>query len=63
MGTIPVSAISKLRWQKIDIPGYRSATYVNDKVNQAILMASLKMALGNNKSTTRKNSLELEKEK
>ena len=63
MGTIPVSAISKLRWQKIDIPGHRSATYVNDKVNQAILMASLKMALGNNKSTTRKNSLELEKEK
>lgn len=62
-GTIPVNAISKLRWTKIEIPGYRNISYCDDRVNQSLLLINLRISLGNNKSTSRKRGLDLETEK
>jgi len=63
IGSIPVSAISKMRWTKIDIPGFRDITYRDDRVNRSMLILNLRISLGNSKSSSRKRALELEAEK
>lgn len=63
MATIPVNAISKTTWKEIQIPDFYSLTRCNEKVNQTMLLVTATLSLGNNKSTSRDNSLNLEKEK
>lgn len=62
-GTIPVQAISKIGWRKIDIPGYRTQSWTDDRVNQSLLMLNIRFAIGNGKSRKTDNSLATEKEK
>ena len=61
--TIPVSAIPKTAWESVEIPGYRYTSYVNDRVNHAVLLLNARLMLGNRKSKSRSKSLELEQEK
>lgn len=61
--TIPVSAIPKTAWESVEIPGYRYTSYVNDRVNQAVLLLNARLMLGNRKSKSRSKALELEQEK
>lgn len=61
--TIPVNAIHKTMWKTVEIPGYRYTSYVNDKVNQTVLLLNVRLMLGNRKSSSHSKALDLEQEK
>lgn len=63
MTTIPVNTISKIGWTSIQIPGYRYTVYENDKVNQTVLLLNIRFMFGNKKSSSRRNSLQVEQER
>lgn len=61
---IPTNAISKLRYTTIDIDGYKSAQYSDDRINNFALMFRVQYKFGGGKSTRKNfNEVMIDKEK
>lgn len=62
-GYIPVEALSKRCWSKIDIPGYKSVTYTDDRVNLARIFVNVRYTIGNEKTHKLDSQINIESEK
>lgn len=62
-GGIPVAAISKIEWQKVDINGYKVENYTNAGLNNARLELTVQFAFGNGKSRPRESAVQLDTER
>ena len=62
-GYVPVKAISKRTYAKINIPNYSQTTWNNAKVSNCMLLFSARINLGNNKARKSDNSINETQEK
>lgn len=62
-GEIPVAAISKVEWQKVDINGFHSVNYTDDGLNNARLKLIVQFTFGNGKSRSRESAIQTDTER
>lgn len=62
-GEIPVAAISKIEWQKVDINGFHSVNYTDDGLNNARLKLIVQFTFGNGKSRSRESAIQTDTER
>lgn len=60
---IPTTLISKRTYTKINIPGFRSETYGDDRVNLSRVLVSVRYAIGKGKVNKRDNDYVIDSEK
>ncbi|MDO4159227.1 MAG: outer membrane beta-barrel protein [Prevotellaceae bacterium] len=63
MAALPVNAISKDTYNKIDLPDFKSTTINNMRVNNCLLQINLRYNISNGKTVRSKNAYINEKEK
>ena len=60
---IPTSLIDKRTYTKISIPGFRSETYGDDRINASLIQVSVRYSFGKGKVSKNSNSYALDDEK
>lgn len=61
--SLPVSLLDKRTYTKIDIPGYKSVTYSDDRVNASMVQLSVRYSIGNGKVKKSSNDYVIDTEK